>query len=123
VVNEDESIAVDAIVLPPDGEVGIRFLKLDRLGIAAPCQTGVKVIGRAQEPGIAGIGGKQRQWADGDEAPVKGGGAALDVADFVGQPEILAAALPLARSASLSPSPSARSAIPASKSRTPGSSG
>src|SRR5260370_13996913 len=64
VVNEDESITVDAIIaLPPDGEVGIGFLEVDRLGIAVPCQTGGEVIGRVQEPGVAGISRKQRQWA------------------------------------------------------------
>jgi hypothetical protein len=73
---------------------------VDRLGIAVPCQTGGEVIGRVQEPGVAGIGRKQRQWADGDEARVVCGGAALDVVDFVGQSKILAEDLPLARSTS-----------------------
>jgi hypothetical protein len=62
---------------------------VDRLGIAIPSELRGEVIGRVQEPSVARIGRKQCERADGDEAPVVCGGAALDIADFVGQPESL----------------------------------
>ena len=55
----DEGWAVNAILaLPFDGEGGIGFLQVDRLGVSAPGQLGCKMVGGIEQPGIAGIGGE-----------------------------------------------------------------
>jgi hypothetical protein len=48
------------------------------------------MIGGIEQPGVTGIGGEKDQWADGHQAPIVFGRAALDVVDLVGEFEILA---------------------------------
>lgn len=96
-VDIDEGIAVYSVfAFPSDGEPRLRFLEVNILWVAIPRQPHGQVIFRVEHPGIPGVGREQRQGADGHEASVMLSGAALDVADLIGELEVLAIDLPLA---------------------------
>ncbi len=68
-VNEGGSL--DAIVaLPADCQGGVVFFDVDRLGIAVAGERCGELIGRVDEPRIAGFGGEQDKLTDGDDAAV-----------------------------------------------------
>jgi len=99
-IDVDKGVAVDVVfALPADLEVGFGFLDGDWFRIPIPRQAGGQMIGRVQQPGVAGLGREQRQRTDGDKAPGVFGGMALDVTHLIGQTEILASHLPLPRPA------------------------
>src|SRR5215469_5917497 len=86
-----ESCTVEVVMPGPgDGEVGVGLIDVDWIGIAIARQSNGQPLGRIQQPGIAGVGGKQRQRADADKAPVVEGRTALDVTHFIGQAPVLA---------------------------------
>ena len=59
-VHRDECRAVDSVVpLPGNREGGVGFLDMDRFGVSAVSQPGGEMIGRVQQPRIAGFGGEQ----------------------------------------------------------------
>jgi len=59
-IGVDESGPVDPIAtLPFDGEAGIGLLQVDGFGVAVPGQTGRKVVGDVEQPGITGVGGEK----------------------------------------------------------------
>jgi hypothetical protein len=60
---------------------------LSWLWIAIACEWQGEVIGGVEQPGIAGLSGKEDEWADGDDARVAVGSPALDGANFIGQAE------------------------------------
>ena len=62
----------------------------DRFGVAISGQTGGKLVGEVEQPGITGVGREEDELADGDNTPVVIGGLVLDVANLVGQAEALA---------------------------------
>jgi len=57
------------------------------------------MIFRVEQPGIPRVGREQRQRADRHEAPIVFGGTTLDVTDLVGEMEVLASDVTLARPA------------------------
>ena len=90
-IDVDEGGAFDAIAaLPVDREGGIGFFDVDGFGVAITGEPGGELIGRVEEPGIAGFGREQDKLTDGDDAPVMVGGATLNVADLIGETEALA---------------------------------
>jgi hypothetical protein len=68
----------------------LRIEPLAHAQCSVPAFPGSEVIGGVQQPGIPGVGGEQDQRADGDQASVVSGGAALDVVNLVGEPKTLA---------------------------------
>jgi hypothetical protein len=59
-IGVDESWSLDKIVaLPFDGEAGIGLLQVDGFGIPIPGQTGGKLVGVIEQPGITSIGGEE----------------------------------------------------------------
>ena len=72
---------------------------MDIVRIAVPRQSDGQVICRVQQPGIPGIGREQRQRTNRHEAPVMLSSAMLDVPNLIGEFEVLAVYVPLARPA------------------------
>ena len=84
-IGVDKGRSVDAIAaLPTDGERGIGFFDVDRFALPVSSQPCREPIGGVEQPGIAGLGGEEDEWADCDDARVAVGGPALDVANFIG---------------------------------------
>ena len=99
-VDVNESVAVNSVfAFPADGESRVGLLEVDSFRIAIPRQPRRQVIFRVEQPGIPGVGREQRQGANRHEAPIVFGGATLDVMDLVGEMEVLAIDVPLARPA------------------------
>ena len=79
-IGVDEGGPFDAILaLPFDREAGIGFLQMNRLGGTVFGQTDRKVVGGVEQPGIAGVGGKQDELTDGDDTAVVIGGPVLRI--------------------------------------------
>jgi hypothetical protein len=79
-VGVDEGWPINAeMPRPADGKVGVGFFNVDRLRIPIAGQSSGQPIRGVQQPGIAGVGGKQHQRTDADKAPFMGGSTALDV--------------------------------------------
>ena len=98
-IDVNECWSLDAIVaLPVNREGGIVFLDVDRFGVAVAGQPCGELIGRVEQPRIAGFGGEQDKLTDGDDAPVMVGSPTLNVANFVGETKVLAMHHALARS-------------------------
>ena len=86
----EECVAVDLIApLPADGIIGVSFLDIDRKRIPVMGKGGGEVIGRVEDPGVAGFGGKKDQWPDAYDATIVLGSALLDRADLLSETEIL----------------------------------
>ena len=59
-IGVNEGGPLDAIMaLPVDREGGIGFFDVDRFGLAITGEPRGELIGRVEQPGIAGFGGKQ----------------------------------------------------------------
>ena len=58
-IGVDESGPLDPVAaLPFDGEAGIGLLQVDRVGVPVLGQTGGKLVGDVEQPGITGVGGE-----------------------------------------------------------------
>jgi len=55
---------------PLNGEAGIGLLQVDGFGFPIPGQTGGKLVGDVEQPGITGVASKEDELADGDNTPV-----------------------------------------------------
>jgi hypothetical protein len=79
VVLIDECLAVDAVTsLPADGIIGVGFLDVDRNWVPVIGESRGELVCRVQNPGVRGLGGKQNQRPDADNATIMLGGAMLD---------------------------------------------
>ena len=82
----DEGGSLDAIVaLPIDDDGGIVFFDVDGFGVAVAGQPCGELIGRVEQPGVAGFGREQDKLTNSDDAPMAVSRPALDVADLVGE--------------------------------------
>src|SRR6266853_2510345 len=98
-IQVNESGSLDTVVaLPADREGDIGFLDVDLFGLAIMGQPRGELIGRVEQPGVAGFGGEQDKLTDGDDAPVVAGGPTLNVAHLIGETKTLAVDQALARS-------------------------
>src|ERR1700738_2626224 len=90
-IEVNETGPLDTIMaLPTDREGGIGFLDVDRFGGAIAGQPCGELIGRVEQPSIAGFGREQNKLTDGDDAPVVAGCPTLNVAHFIGETKTLA---------------------------------
>ena len=81
-----EGCAFDTIVARPvDRKGSIGFFDAERFRVALAGEPEREAIVAVDDPGVAGFAGKQRELTDGDDAPIVVGGAADDIADFVGE--------------------------------------
>src|SRR5436190_23106150 len=70
-IQVNECGPLDTIVaLPADREGGIGFFDVDRFGVAITGKPRSELIGRVEQPGVAGFGGEQDKLTDGNDAPV-----------------------------------------------------
>jgi hypothetical protein len=87
----NECGSVDSIGAPPiNRERGIRFLDVDRFGVAIAGEPCGKLVGNVQQPRITGLGREQNMLTDANDPTVVVGGSTLDVARFIGETEALA---------------------------------
>jgi hypothetical protein len=85
-IEVNESGPLDTIMaLPTDREGGIGFLDVDRFGAAIAGQPCGELIGRVEQPSIAGFGREQNKLTDGDDAPIVAGCPTLNVTHFIGE--------------------------------------
>jgi len=84
--------------LPADGEVGVVFLEVDRLGVPLSSKSRSEPVRGVQHPGISSLGRKEHQRADGDKASIVLSGPPLNVVDFLGEAKLLACRPSFARS-------------------------
>ena len=97
-IDENEGVAVDSIFASPaDGEPRIRLFKVNIFRIAIPRYPRGQMILRVEQPGISGVGREQRQRPNRHKPSIVFGGAALNIADLVGEMEILARNVPFTR--------------------------
>ena len=83
VVFVDEGAVVDPIAsLPADRVIGFGFLDVEGKRMPIIGQAGSELIGRVQNPGVAGLGGKKHERPDVDDTPIVLGGAMLDGTDL-----------------------------------------
>ncbi len=68
-----------------DDEGGIVFFDVDGFGVAVAGQPCGELIGRVEQPGVAGFGRQQYKLTNSDDAPMAVSSPALDVADLVGE--------------------------------------
>src|SRR3984893_15719710 len=98
-IEVNESGPLDTIMaLPTDREGGICFLDVGRFGAAMAGQPCGELIGRVEQPSIAGFGREQNKLTDGDDAPIVAGCPTLKVMHFIGETKTLAVVQALARS-------------------------
>ena len=85
-IGVDEGRSVEAIVAgPSDLEAGVGFLEGDRLRVAVAGEARGEVVGRVEEPGVAGFGREQDELVGGNDAPVMGSRPSLDIANLIGE--------------------------------------
>src|SRR5499427_9879750 len=107
-IDVDEGSSLDAVLsLPLDRERRVGVLDMDRFGIALARRPHGQVIGRIEQPGIAGFGREQDKRANRHDPFVVLGGTPLNVADLVGKAKTLAVHHTCARSP-FNPCPSRR---------------
>ena len=63
----------------------LRFLEGDRLRVAVAGEARGEVVGRVEEPGVAGFGREQDELVGGNDAPVMGSRPSLDIANLFGE--------------------------------------
>ena len=78
------------VTFPVNCEIGVGFLEIDGLGVPISGKSCSKVVGWVQHPGIASLGRKERQRANGDKADVILSGSVLNVLDLLGEAKLLA---------------------------------
>jgi hypothetical protein len=70
-IGEDEGSAFDAVEPPPvDREGRGSFLDVERFGVALAGEPEREAIFTVDDPGVAGLGRKQRELTDRDDAPI-----------------------------------------------------
>ena len=90
-IDVDEISALDAVLsLPLDRESRVGIFDADRFRITVAGHPRRQVIGRIEQPRIAGFGREENQLANGDNAPVVLGSPTLNVAHLVGKAKTLA---------------------------------
>src|SRR5215471_15419657 len=99
VIHVDERLALDAVVaLPLDGEVSVGLFDVDGFGIPIPCQGRGEPILLIEQPGIPRLRREQDKLPDRNDSSVVSGCTPSNVADLIGETEILAVLHALARS-------------------------
>ena len=97
-INEDECVALDAVVpLPVDGEVGIGLFDVDRLGVSIPRQLRSESVRSIQQPSIPCLRREQDKLPNGNDSSVVSGCALLNVAYLIGETKVPAVDHALAR--------------------------
>ena len=92
-IEVNESGSLDTIAaLPTNREGGIGFFDVDWFGPITGQPRG-ELIGRVEQPSVAGFGGEQDKLTDGDDAPVVAGCPTLNVAHLIGETELLPSTL------------------------------
>src|SRR5215472_12871328 len=99
IIDVDEAPSLDPVVpLPLDRESGVGVLDVNRFGVTVPGHPGSQMVGRIEQPRIAGFRREQDELADPNDALVVLGRAPLNVAHLVGKAKTLAVHYTLARS-------------------------
>jgi hypothetical protein len=99
VIDVHEGIAINSVfAFPTDGEPSFGLLEVNFFRLAVRGQTCRQMIFRIEQPGIPRVGREQCERVNRHPASIVLGSTALDVTDFVGEPEILGLNVPLAQS-------------------------
>jgi hypothetical protein len=91
IVSVDKRMAIDTVTtIPSDGEIGLRILDMNGVGISTLSEPRSKMIRSVQEPSIAGVSGEENQLTQVDDTGITLSSLSLDVTYLVGKAEALA---------------------------------